>query len=208
MIEITDVKAGKITRPQKAWRERLLCAKCEAVISRYERHARRLFVDPLPPHQPGASKARIHGRVEYARLKLFLLSIPWRSSVSSHPVFKHVSLGPHEEVIRQMLLDGRPGEATEYPILVWALHFQREPLRDLMVDPTYMRVEHLKCYRLVITGFVVLIFVSQQTPSQKFMRLMLAPGKPVITYDSELSDHRFLREVWNRAAESTKDVQI
>lgn len=208
MIEITDVNAGKVARPQKAWREQLLCIQCEAVISRYERHARRLFVDPLPPHQPGASKARVHSRIEYSKLKLFLLSVLWRSSVSSHPVFKHVSLGPHEEVLRQMLLDGRSGEANEYPILVWAIHFQHQPLRDFMVEPTYMRVEHLKCYRLVITGFVVLIFVSQQTPSDKFMRIVLTPEKPVITYDSELSEHRFLRDVWNRAAETTKNVQI
>jgi hypothetical protein len=51
-------------------------------------------------------------------------------------------------------------------------------------------------------------FVSEQTPSDKFMRIVLTPEKPVTTYDSELSEHRFLRDVWNRPAETTKNVQI
>jgi hypothetical protein len=40
------------------------------------------------------------------------------------------------------------------------------------------------------------------------MRLALAPEKPVMIYDGELSEFRFLRDVWNRVAETTKDVVI
>jgi hypothetical protein len=46
---------------------------------------------------------------------MFHLSLLWRMSVSKHPYFKEVSLGPHEEVLRRMLLEARPGEPDQPP---------------------------------------------------------------------------------------------
>lgn len=107
-----------------------------------------------------------------------------------------------------MILKCDAKEAEDYPMLIFALHFQGQHMPDLMFEPTYMRVEGLKCYRFVFTGFIVLTYVSSQVPSSRFMRLALSPEKPVIVYDGELNEFRFLREVWNRVAETTKDVVI
>ena len=46
---------------------------------------------------------------------MFHLSLLWRMSVSKHPYFKEVSLGPHEEVLRRMLLEALPGEPDQPP---------------------------------------------------------------------------------------------
>jgi hypothetical protein len=207
-IEVTDVSAGRVTRPQKGFREPLLCSGCEALISRYERHARRLFVDPLPVVALNEARTREHERIDYALLKLFVLSVIWRASVSKLRVFKHVDLGPHEQLLGDMLLAGDPGQAGDYPVVIWVLHFQRERMPDLMTEPTYMRIDGLKCYRLMMTGFIFFVFVSKQNPSSRWLRLAIAPDKPVTTYDIELSEVGFLREVWNRVAETTKDVHI
>ena len=208
IIEVTDIAKGKVRRRQKGYWERLLCTDCENLLNGFERHARRVFVDPLPAHEAGSSRVRQFRRVDFNPFKLFLLSILWRASVTNLSFFEHVSLGPHEENIRQMILKREAGDAVDYPILIFALHFRGEPLPDLMFGPTYMRLEGLKCYRFLLTGFIVLFFVSSHLPSEKFMRMVLSPERPVTVFDGDLEEFRFLREAWNRASETTRDVQF
>src|SRR4051812_14436929 len=101
-IEVHDVDAGKVRRGQKGFWERLLCSDCETRLNRFERHARRLFKDKLPERK---SLRRIDvPNLDYRLFKLFILSVLWRASVSSHPVFEHVSLGKHEEIMRGMVV--------------------------------------------------------------------------------------------------------
>lgn len=207
-IEVTDVQKGKVRKGQKGYWERLLCKECEALVNKFERHARRLFVDPLPPLFPNTRTVRQHQNLRYAPLKLFLLSVLWRSSIASDSFFKHVSLGPHEEKIRRMLLDEDPGPAEAYPPMIFALHFEAQRLPDFMVEPTPTRFEARRCYRFVLAGFVVLIFVSSHNAPEKFLRHVLSPNRPVETYDRELASFGFLREVWNTGAETTKDIVI
>jgi hypothetical protein len=52
---------------------------------------------------------------DYASLKLCLLSILWKMSVSRRPEFNSIRLGPFEEPIRQMLWNKNPGRANEFP---------------------------------------------------------------------------------------------
>jgi hypothetical protein len=207
-IEITDVKKGKVRKAQKGRWERLLCRDCEVRISRLERYARRLFADPLPPKLPGTQRVRQHHRLTYGPLKLFFLSILWRSSVSTDPFFKHVSLGPHEEKIRLMLLNTDAGPPNKYAVMIFALQFDGNPLPDFMVEPTPMKIGAQRCYRFVVTGFVILMFVGSHDPPEKFLRHVLSPNRPIETYDNELGDFGFLREVWNKSAETTRDVEI
>jgi hypothetical protein len=51
--------------------------------------------------------------------------------------FKHVSLGPHEELIRQMILNRDAVEAEDYPMMIFALYFQGQRMPDLMFAHVY-----------------------------------------------------------------------
>jgi hypothetical protein len=52
--------------------------------------------------------------LDYPIFKLFHLSILWRASVSALDDFAGVTLGPHEERLRKMILTGNPGAITDY----------------------------------------------------------------------------------------------
>lgn len=56
--------------------------------------------------------------VDYTRFKLFLLGLIWRASISTRPFFQKVSLGPYEEVIREMLLVANPGNREDFPCVI------------------------------------------------------------------------------------------
>jgi hypothetical protein len=203
-IEMTDVANGIVRKGQKGYWERLLCSSCESRLNQYEKHSRRLFVDPLPPHIANSRRIREHPRLDYSLFKLFCLSVLWRASVSSISIFDHVKLGPHEEKIRLMLLMNDAGDATTYPVQAMALHFEGDHFRDFLVEPTHARLDGQKFYRFVFMGFVIFIYVSGQTISPAQQRLAIAPNKPVQTFDHELREFTFLRNVWNKAIESQK----
>lgn len=202
-IEVANVREGITRKGQKGYTERLLCAECETYFNRFERHTRRLFVDPLPARKTGSNRERNFLNLSYTNTKLFFLSILWRSSVSTHETFKHVDLGPHEEPLRQMLLNGDAGTCQQFGVMVLTLHFDKQHFRDLIVEPTYMRIDGRRCYRFVFMGFIVLIFVSNQRLPRKTEQAVLSPERPVTCYDAELNELQFLREVWQKAAETT-----
>lgn len=205
-LEVCDVDAGKIKLGQKGFREKLLCVDCESYINRYERHARRLFVDELPQREsPKSLKVRIEN-LDYGLLKLFLLSVLWRASVSSLSMFKHVELGPHEEKIRTMLKSDNPATPGNYPCVIIPLMFKGQHLKGYMVEPTHARIEGHKCYRFVFGGFVFMIYVSSHGVPPKIKKLILTDSLPLFLYPMELSEIGFLRDVWNRAKDSTQNA--
>lgn len=207
-IEVASVTEGVVRQGQLGYREKLLCDSCEATLSRWERHARRLFVDELPPFAEKSARLREHKRADYLPTKLFFLSILWRASVSSLSIFKHVSLGPHEERIRQMLMQADPGGMLDYPVSLFALHMMGNHFKNFMVEPTYMRVDGRRCYRIVVRGFVVIIYVDSVKIVYPHTILVMDPEKPIRTFDSDLGDFKFLKRVWETAARTTKDIEI
>ncbi len=105
---------------QKGVRERLLCECCETQLSRYERYARGILVGGEEIGIITDKPAAFAARVDYARFKLFEISILWRAGIASVTEFADVILGDHEQRLRQMLLDEDPGAAQEYGcVLLW-----------------------------------------------------------------------------------------
>lgn len=205
-IELPDVRKGVAIQPQKGHRERLLCVDCEGKINRYEKHIRRLFVDELPSHIPNSKRIREHPRIDYSLSKLFFLSVLWRASVSSLPIFKYVALGPHEERIRKMIWDDFAGSALDYPVSVFSLFMDGEHFRDFMAEPTYMRVDQRRCYRLVLMGFVVLIYVDSVPISGGAAQLALSPEIPFRSFQSEFREFKFLAKVWDIACQTKTNL--
>ncbi len=97
---------------QKGLRERLLCPECEGRIGEIERRVSAGWELPSPLPEPSYA-IRICG---YGDLKLFLLSVVWRASISTLPEFEDVSLGRFEDEIRRRVGAQTPGPSTEFPV--------------------------------------------------------------------------------------------
>jgi hypothetical protein len=119
MIGITGFGNKGFIKEQKGLREKLLCRNCEGFINtNYEIPFRVYWVDnnPLPNEWNNHKEIKIF-QADYTTFKLFHLSVLFRASVSSIPTFEAVSLGSHEENIRNMLLNKDPGPSGKYPIV-------------------------------------------------------------------------------------------
>lgn len=122
-IAITLDEEERLPPEQKGFRENLLCAACETKFSYWER-ALSLFLNQVisgsystcSTTQMGA--VTVVNGVDYANVKMAVLSIFWRMSIAKHKLFSLYQLGPYEEVFRRLLDQGSVPASTEFPVLL------------------------------------------------------------------------------------------
>ena len=122
----------------------------------------------------------------WTTLKLFLLSVLWRASISSRPFFQYVSLGSFEEKIRRMLIAEDPGAASAYPCVMSTYKRESTPI-DVVGQPRRVKTKQGTAYTFLIHGVLYYFFVSHKIREQFVLeaapnelgelRLMLMPEK-------------------------------
>lgn len=119
----TDPGVSTLTRATGLY-ERLMCTICEGRLSRWESYAAGVLNGGIELQVENEARGFVVHGVDYKTFKLFGMSLLWRASISSRSEFSDVQLGPHEEVIRRMLLEENPGRRWEYG---FAILFPPEP---------------------------------------------------------------------------------
>jgi hypothetical protein len=106
--------------------------------------------------------ANVICNIDYAKFKLFHLSVLWRASVCLHPVFHRVSLGPHAERIRSMLLAHDPGPASQYPITAGVIINDDNGCicTEVVTSPLSLKVSGHRGYTFVFCGCRWVYFAS------------------------------------------------
>jgi hypothetical protein len=111
--------------PTGYYNEYFLCEYCDnVVIGQLEDYAKiALYGGEIKQHENIFYESRISqtevksvyiSGINYKLFKLFLLSIIWRASISKLRFFNKINLEYHEDVIRQMLLNGDPSDEKKY----------------------------------------------------------------------------------------------
>jgi len=165
---LSSVSDMRDSMAQKGIRERLLCGSCETLLSKYEGYARGVLSGGVPlSGRKNGNVVEVEG-IDYLRFKLFQLSVLWRASVSKLPMFDRVSLGPHENAIRLMLLNGEPGLERAYPCIMFGLVDDQGHRADMIVQPGKLKLDGCTCYRLIFGGFLWLFFISKKAPDDPY----------------------------------------
>jgi hypothetical protein len=178
---------------QKGLREIMLCENCDnRILSAYGNYARReLHGGESIQTAVDGNDFRIWG-LDYTRLRLFFLSLLWRMSVSTLPYFKEVSLGPHEEVLRRMLLEGRPGEPDQYGLLCVAPVFDAQNVGDWMMPPDFVRMNGRRIYRCVIDGLLYCFFVGSSSLPRDLTERFIQKDSSWVIQREKIEKVRFL----------------
>ncbi len=143
-------------------KEHLLCGKCEQKIGRYEKY----YKEAIHLSRHGIEiiqddKIAIIGNLDYNKIKLFLLSILWRMSISSLPQFANVSLANNEDVIRRMILEEKPGKNHEYPIAALIPLINGKMQEGWMCFPIIGDHPHGTVHYMIIGGILYSISMTQ-----------------------------------------------
>ena len=152
--------------------EGILCADCDAgTLGRLDQHA--------TEHLLRGERRSIH-RIcfEYPNadpelITKFALSVLWRASLSSSPVFRRVKLGPYKERIKELLLSGHMSQATTVALV----EFDETGLG--LLDPHSTRFDGAMFWQLYASRFIFYVKMSGVTMPTFMQEFTLAKGRPV-----------------------------
>lgn len=170
---------SKMQRPSSGEYEGgLLCSECDnKKIGDLESYAAPFLYAKgvLPDHlKADVETHRCDGGVgysivrntDYAKFKLFLLSVLWRSSISKRDFFDQINLEEFEEVIREMLLNNDPKYENIFPIVFFG--FVQDDIPDDMINqPTATNLKYGKRFTFPISGFVYNFFTDIEDVSKE-----------------------------------------
>jgi hypothetical protein len=142
--------------------------------------------------------------VNYKALRMFQLSILWRAGVSTLPFFSQVSLGPHQERIRALIITEDPGIPWQYGCFMYALVHDGRMQEDLVVQPTPSRLDDVPCYRFVFGGHVWLYFVASHQHAKKLESASLDPSGELRLVMKNLGDLNYIADFGRTLLEQGK----
>jgi hypothetical protein len=150
---------------QKGLREYLFCDDCERHFNElFEMPFRRTWIENCPLLNPWETEDVHWIQVDYKKFKLFHLSVLFRASVCNLPTFSEVSLGPHEERLRLMLLNNDAGPVNRYPIFGYAvIHHKTKRIVQIVSKAQANRFGGRRCYGLMYGGVEWWIGISSDT---------------------------------------------
>ena len=111
--------------------DQILCEGCERTFQSWDDYGFQVLGNPPGndafPRDDSEVQAFVIKNTDYSRLKLFVLSVLWRASVSKEPFFARVQLGKHEPIIADMIRNQNPGGFDEFPVVLARLVGQPLP---------------------------------------------------------------------------------
>jgi hypothetical protein len=128
------------------------------------------------------------GPYDYNLLKLFSISILWRAHVSSQDVFKKVNLGPHESIIRQLLLTEDASYTDSYSVVI--AKWIDNGYGPVIMDPFREKYYGTNYYRIYCGRYVFSIKVDSRRTAGSFRYAQLKPNEKLIIIARDLKSSK------------------
>jgi len=149
----TDNLEKKSTLFSGIYDKNILCSSCDnEIIGKLETYASLILYGHGNPNKrkhirterikapDGLLSIRFHN-LDYTKMKLFFLSILWRSHISKQDFFKAVDLGNYQEKLRKMILNNDAGNDDDFEVVLAAIESDgSRPYRSI-IDPRRMTLE-------------------------------------------------------------------
>jgi len=101
--------------------QKILCAFCDGGIGIYDDYAKKLLIDEIEnykaPNRPVYLVPK--DRLDYTKLKKFFISLMFRASITSHPIFQQASLGKYTQAAIQMIRGDIPLQNEIFAVLIF-----------------------------------------------------------------------------------------
>jgi hypothetical protein len=173
-------------RQRKGLYEELLCEQCEKQVCTYEDFAAKVLNGGVGIGIQSFPDKIIASDIQYDKFKLFQLSILWRSGVSRRPEFNNIKLGPHQELLRKMILNNNPGESYEYGCLMSFVPDANERLQRMVypLEPLNRKIKSFQIYRGIFGGLIWAYVVSSHNKSFPCQEVFLSKNGVLIIFST------------------------
>lgn len=198
-VEVYPTEKGAFPKrsPQGIYDTNILCACCDNRLGVWDNVAQKFLLAPLSEFgdpQGLTEKGFFEtNNVNYHGLKLFFISLLWRSHVTTHEFFAKVNLGPWADRARERLLSENPGSLEDFAVF---LVKYEHPLALVMPNPSQIRISSgPNYYRFRLASYVVMIKVDKRPTERDLEPFALAPGRPVIIRLSDFTSSNEFRVI-------------
>lgn len=156
----------------------ILCIDCERQFGDWDNYGQK-FLAEEPIGEPKVIGSKIVGyevpHYNYPELKLFFISLVWRASVSTHPFYERIRLGPHEEVVKRLVEHRDPGDAEDFSVILARFD---HPLGASILDPHPEKIYQVNYCRFYLAGYIAYVKVDKRPTPEPFSKLILRYGMP------------------------------
>lgn len=203
LIEVAS-NSPHIKRRPIGYYEKLLCEDCENLTARWDDAGIKFF-------QKTGNWKKVSNLAyyevedyDYSQLKLFFMSILWRASVSTHPIFSEVKLGGFQQRLLKLLQQSNPSDPDDFGVVLFKYAESENELEKIILGPTRYKPNGINHYRFKLNEFVFNIKVDKQpfTPNQKLFSLKKTP--PLLIVEVEHSQSRELKNMIEAVGLQTK----
>ena len=159
-----------------------LCQHCERSFSNDDKYG----VDFVKTYKGGRTGARLcesfeHGftaDVDYAKLKLWVMSMLWRADACDHELFSRVNLGDKwRDSLAESIRSRTPG-CVDYFAVTATLFNENDYGKKFIADPHLEKYKGINYYRFyVYGGFTFFIKVDKRKQSKALEPLSLKEGE-------------------------------
>ena len=171
----TDISRSKKIQTGE-FDKNILCEDCDNRIigANYEKYAQKSMygrrdLDPeIAPicsnyqNPNDGAEYSICKNIDYGKMKLFLLSILWRASITDRKIFMDVDLGEkHEETLRKLIYENIIPKESEYPIMITSFLRTENSWKNLIGQPKRVRFQNgLNGYVFLLDSFQFMFYVN------------------------------------------------
>jgi hypothetical protein len=183
---ITDKKGRYAqTVPKGVYDASILCEHCERRFSRWDDYGNELLIKSWHKFEKIEDRGehlayRLDG-YDYSLLKMFVLSVLWRASVSGHVMFDRIDLGTRELSLRNAILLSDPGDSDHFGVVLQAF----DSAEVGMLNPHGERFSGLRFCRLYLSHVIAFIKVDSRPFKDPFRSLALSPARPLVVLQKE-----------------------
>ncbi len=167
--------------PQGVYDKGILCGRCDNTIGKWDQYAQEVLTMDMATFttivEQGIGNGAELSEYDYAKLKLFFISLVWRASISTHSFYAKVNIGSKfEEKALQMLKSDDPGDAHDFGVVIARF---KEVQGHAFFDPHTERVNGLNQVRFYLAGYIVYMKVDQRPYNPDLAHFLLADGQPL-----------------------------
>ncbi|EKE18427.1 MAG: hypothetical protein ACD_9C00339G0002 [uncultured bacterium] len=165
--------------------EKLLCKECDHMLGVYDDYAQKLLLgDSLKFYPNTSSLAYIIKTYDYFQLKMFFISLLWRSSISNLEEFGLIDCGPYEEKLRQMILENSVGQDDEFSIFIAKFDSKDKKIKKIaessILLPAKQKIDGLNYSIFYLSnGYKIYLKVDKRKTADVYVKLILKEGRQV-----------------------------
>lgn len=159
----------------------LVCADCESLFSPWDAYAKYLLAADVEESakfsQGGVTYGHIVSEYDFAKLKLFFVSLLWRADRTTRPMFDGIDVGHFRDRLREMILNGDPGSTEEFSICL--ARFDNQKLGTAVLNPHREKWYGINYSRFYLAGHVAYIKVDRRPTPDFLSDFSFRPDSPL-----------------------------